>query len=125
MRDDDFFWVGVDEGRLLLQQCADCGALRQPLGPMCPRCQSLRWQARQACGQGRVHSWIVSKHPSQPDEQPRIVTLIDLEEGVRLVSNLQGIAASDVRENLPVELFFDIVDGVRLPQFRPAGEDLQ
>lgn len=121
MRDDDFFWAGVDEGRLLLQQCADCGALRQPPGPMCPRCQSLRWQSQQACGRGRVQTWLVSKHPSQPDHQPRLVVLIELEEGVRLVSNLQGVAPAEVRENMPVEVFFDDVDGLRLPQFRPAG----
>ena len=46
--------------------------------------------------------------------------LVDLEEGVRLVSNLLGVAPSDVRNGMPVELCFENYDGTALPQFRPA-----
>jgi hypothetical protein len=45
---------------------------------------------------------------------------VDLEEGVRLVSNLQGVAPSEVRNGMAIELCFDDFDGVALPQFRPA-----
>ncbi|HSB94911.1 MAG TPA: OB-fold domain-containing protein [Spongiibacteraceae bacterium] len=117
MRDQDFFWEGVKEGRLLIQQCSDCSALRQPPGPMCPHCQSLQWHAKQASGRGTVYSWIVSRHPTELDANPRIVALIDLEEGVRMVSNLRGVELSAVREALPVEVFFDTDYG--LPQFQP------
>jgi uncharacterized OB-fold protein len=48
------------------------------------------------------------------------VALIDLDEGLRLVANLQGIALADVRPGLPVEVFFAEIDGVMLPQFRPS-----
>jgi hypothetical protein len=60
-------------------------------------------------------------HPTQPDEVPRIVALVDLDEGVRLVTNLQGIDPADVRNDMPVELTFAELDGLMLPQFRPAG----
>lgn len=124
MRDDDFFWEGVNNGELLFQQCADCGALRQPIGPMCPQCQSLDWQPSAASGRGKVYAWIESKHPSELDVHPRIVALIELAEGVRFVSNLQEIALADVREGLPVEVFFQDVRGTVLPQFRPLrGEE--
>ena len=41
-------WQGGSAG------CTDygCGATRQPLGPMCPQCQSLEWEAREATGRG-------------------------------------------------------------------------
>jgi uncharacterized protein len=120
MRDQDFFWDGAKAGRLLIQKCLDCGALRQPPGPMCPRCQSLKWAPHEAHGRGTVFSWIISKHPTQPDDHPRMVAVIELEEGVRMVSNLQGIEKTDVRVGLPVEVFFAEVDGAVLPQFRPA-----
>jgi hypothetical protein len=45
--------------------------------------------------------------------------LVELEEGVRLVANLQGLQPAEVANELPVEVFFDQVDGVWLPQFRP------
>jgi uncharacterized OB-fold protein len=89
---------------------------------MCPACGSVEWDVEELSGRGRVHSWIVSHHPTQPDDAPRIVALILLEEGLRLVSNLDGVEAEDVVNDMDVEVAFVEVDGVRLPQFRPAGD---
>ncbi|HUP71991.1 MAG TPA: OB-fold domain-containing protein [Acidimicrobiales bacterium] len=118
--DDEFFWDGVNQGQLLLRCCAGCGRLQHPPSPMCPVCHSLKWTTREASGRGTVYSWIVSHHPTEADALPRIVVLVDLEEGVRLVSNLQGVAPSEVRNGMAIELCFDDFDGVALPQFRPA-----
>ena len=121
--DDDnrFFWRGVEEGRLLVQRCSACGELRHPPGPMCPSCLSLDWEAEEVSGRGAVYSWVVSHHPTEPDAEPRVVVLVDLEEGVRLVANLQGLAWAEVTNDLPVEVFFAPVAGVVLPQFRPRA----
>ena len=118
--DDEFFWDGVAQGHLFLRSCARCGRLQHPPSPMCPSCHSLKWTTRQASGRGTVYSWIVSHHPTEADALPRIVVLVDLEEGVRLVSNLLGVAPADVRNGMAVELCFENYDGVALPQFRPA-----
>jgi len=124
MRDDDFYWEGVAQGRLLFQQCAACDTVRHPAAPMCPQCQSLQWRALAACGQGSVCAWIESRHPTRDDAAPRIVALIDLPEGVRLVSNLRGVALGDIRDGLPVEVFFEEIDGRVLHQFRPAQTEM-
>jgi uncharacterized protein len=116
--DDAFFWDGVRRGALLLQACADCGAIRHPPAPMCARCRSLRWEAREASGRGTVYSWIVSRHPTAPDTQPRVVVLVQLDEGVRVVSNLVEADPGDVRNDMPVEVVFVDYDGTVLPQFR-------
>jgi uncharacterized OB-fold protein len=118
--DDEFFWEGVGRGELLLRACAGCGRLQHPPSPMCPACHSVEWTTRQASGRGSVYSWIVSHHPTEADALPRVVVLVDLEEGVRLVSNLQGVAPADVRNGMDVEVFFQDFDGVVLPQFRAA-----
>ena len=122
MRDQDFFWEGAKHGKLLVQQCDDCGSLRQPPGPMCPGCQSLAWHPHALCGRGSVFSFIVSKHPTLPDADPRLVVLVDLEEGVRMVSNLVGIEVGDVRLGMPVRAIFREVDGTMLPLFEVAAE---
>jgi uncharacterized OB-fold protein len=88
---------------------------------MCPACGSLAWEIQALSGRGSLHTWIVSVHPTEPDADPRIVALVDLDEGVRLVSNLVGVSADAVRNDMPLELVVDEVDGVLLPQFRPAG----
>lgn len=123
--DDLFFWEGVKEGKLLLRKCATCLRLQHPPSPMCPSCGSLRWTTEQATGRGTVLSWVLSHHPSQPDENTRIVVLVELDEGVRLVSNLQGIDPENVKNDMAVEVRYDqfeATDGtnVILPQFRPA-----
>ena len=119
--DDEFFWSGVNDERLLIQSCADCGVMRHPPSPMCASCHSVRATTTQSAGRGTVHSWVVSQHPSQPDEVPRIVALVELKDGIRIVSNLQDVAVADVRNDMAVEVFFCRVDGVMLPQFRPVG----
>lgn len=121
-RDDAYFWEGAQAGKLLLRICARCGQIAHPPVPMCSRCHSLHWSTRQASGRGEVYSWLESRHPSQPDAAPRIVALIDLEEGQRLVSNLIGIALEDVRPGLPVEVTFETVGEHVLPKFRPVQE---
>jgi uncharacterized OB-fold protein len=87
---------------------------------MCPDCGCTDWSPRPSSGRGTVLSWIVSRHPSAADDQPRVVALIELTEGARLVSNLREIDLTTVRNDMEVELFFADLDGVRLPQFRPA-----
>ena len=116
--DNRFFWNGVRDGQLRIQRCAHCGRVRHPPGPMCPECRSLEWEAVTSSGRGSIYSWVISHHPTEPDAEPRIVVLVELEEGVRLVANLQGLPWEEVRNDLPVEVFFADVDGVRLPQFR-------
>ncbi|MFY9615768.1 MAG: Zn-ribbon domain-containing OB-fold protein, partial [Candidatus Dormiibacterota bacterium] len=122
--DNRFFWEGVDQGQLLIQRCAACGALRHPPRPMCPKCRSLEWDTVAASGRGTVHSFVVPHHPPLPMvPQPYVVVLVDLEEGTRLVSNLVDVAPEDVRIGMPVEVAFTAVDEeLTLPLFRPAGD---
>jgi hypothetical protein len=119
--DDQFFWDGVVEGRLLLQACAACGRLRHPPVPRCGDCGSLERTTREASGRGTVHAWILSHHPTEPDAAPRIVVLVDLDEGVRLVSNLVDAGADEVANGMAVEVCYRTCDGVVLPQFRPVS----
>jgi uncharacterized OB-fold protein len=119
--DDDFFWKGVSEDKLLLASCAKCAYLQHPPSPMCPQCGSVEWNVVEASGRGTVLSWIVSRHPSKPDDRPRIVALIELAEGARVVSNVVDASTDEVENDMAVEVLFADVDGVRLPQFRPVG----
>lgn len=119
--DDRFFWEGVARGELLIQRCQGCGRLRHPPVPMCAHCLSTAWDTLASSGRGTVHSWVLSHHPTQPDASPRIVVLVELEEGVRLVSNLGGIDWPDVVNDMAVAVSFETFEGnVTLPQFRPA-----
>jgi uncharacterized OB-fold protein len=125
--DTQFFWDGVKDHRLLIQRCDGCRALRHPPRPMCPRCNSVAWDALESSGRGTVHSFVMPRHPPMPwfddrNDDDVIVVLVDLEEGTRLVSNLVGIAPDDVTIGMPVEVAYEHFDGdLVLPLFRPAG----
>ena len=120
-RDDEYFWEGARAGKLLLQRCGGCGGLRHPPVPMCPECGSLEWEPHEASGRGTVFSWIVSRHPNQPDDEPRIVAVVELQEGIGMVTNLQEIGPDAVENDLAVEVCFtEFEGGVVLPQFRPV-----
>jgi uncharacterized OB-fold protein len=122
MRDDDFFWDGARAGKLLVQKCGSCGLLRHPPLPMCSHCQSVEVEILECSGRGKVLAWVNSKHPNRPDEDSRIVVNLELEEGTKLISNIQGIELDDIHVGLPVEVFFQEFDGVVLPQFRPVAK---
>jgi uncharacterized protein len=120
--DSQFFWDGVKDGRLLIQCCTACGALRHPPRPMCPHCHSLTWDTLESSGKGTVYSFVMPRHPEFPFfDDDYIVALIELEEGTRLVSNVVDVAPEDTRIGMAVVVRFDEFDGgVVLPVFTPA-----
>jgi uncharacterized OB-fold protein len=115
-RDQDFFWDGIDRGQLLAQKCSDCSTLRHPPMPRCRSCGSDGWEAQALSGKGRILTFIESVHPSRRDEEPRCVCLIDLDEGVRMVSNI--VDPDNAVNGIAVELELTQVDGRILPLFR-------
>ncbi|MBI2887590.1 MAG: Zn-ribbon domain-containing OB-fold protein [Chloroflexi bacterium] len=119
------FWKGCQAGQLLLQRCAACGALRYPPRPMCPQCTSKETGWVPASGRGTVYSYTVTHqalHPSLADKVPHLVILVELEEGVRITSNIVDCPPDQVRIGMPVEVVFHQVNPeLTLPKFRPAG----
>ncbi|MCF3177063.1 OB-fold domain-containing protein [Streptomyces sioyaensis] len=125
-RDNAGFWEGVARHRLLIQRCTGCRTLRFPWLPGCSRCGSPEWDTVEASGAGTVFSYVVLHHPPFPAfDPPYAVGLIELAEGVRMVSNIVGIPYDQVRIGMPVRLAFERVDEeYELPVFRatPGGE---
>lgn len=120
------FWEGCRRHKLLVQRCAVCRTPRFPPRRHCAACGSDAGIWTEASGKGMVYSWIVVNHPVPREvfaaEVPYVVALVDLEEGVRLPTNIVGIAPERIRAAMPVEVVFAEVDGTVLPRFRPRGE---
>ncbi|MGW5736582.1 MULTISPECIES: bifunctional MaoC family dehydratase N-terminal/OB-fold nucleic acid binding domain-containing protein [Streptomyces] len=119
-RDNVGFWEGVARHQLLIQRCGGCRALRFPWLPGCNACGSLAWDTVEASGEGTVYSYVVMHHPPFPAfDPPYAVGLIELAEGVRMVSNVVGVPSDKVRIGQPVRLEFQQVDKeLELPVFR-------
>ncbi|MFD3774980.1 bifunctional MaoC family dehydratase N-terminal/OB-fold nucleic acid binding domain-containing protein [Streptomyces sp. NPDC058612] len=129
-RDNQGFWDGVREHRLLIQRCTACATPRFPWLPGCNSCASLDWDTVEASGAATVFSYVVMHHPSFPaftaHEQstaagggPYAVALVELAEGVRMITNITGVPYDEVRIGLPVHLeFLRVDDDLELPVFR-------
>lgn len=115
------YWDGARSGKLLLQRCLECGALRFYPRRACPSCWSERVEWTEASGRGRVHTFSVIHRPPAPafaTRVPYVVALVDLEEGPRMMANIVGDDALDVAIDEAVTVTFEPRGGVVLPQFR-------
>ncbi|MDG2306612.1 MAG: Zn-ribbon domain-containing OB-fold protein [Candidatus Binatia bacterium] len=123
-RDTAHFWEGLENGKLLIQKCQPCGELRHPPEPMCPHCQSLEWTTVESKGHGTIYSHVAMHHPPIPAfEYPNVIALIELDEGVRLVSNIIGVPKEKVQIGMQVQAEFVATDPeLTLHQFRPVEE---
>jgi uncharacterized OB-fold protein len=60
--------------------------------------------------------------PSVTDDAPNIVAIVELEEGVRLTSNIIGCSAGDVAIGIEVEAVFETVSAdYTLIHFQPIS----
>ncbi len=124
--DSEPFWSGCRAHRLRIQECTACGTRRFPPHRLCPACHSDQSRWIDASGRGRVYSWITVVHPVPKEvyagDVPYVVALIELEEGVRMVSNIVGCDPHAVTAAMPVEVTFEPgPSGFVLPKFKPLA----
>ena len=114
---DDVFAAALVEGRILLQQCRACDATRHPPGVVCATCGSAALGWIEPSGRGTVYSTTTVRDRDGAYN----VAIIELAEGARLMSRVEGLAAEAVAIGLPVAARI-----VAEPQphivFRPVGE---
>jgi len=117
------YWEGINRHELVFQRCKECGAWRHPPRPVCPKCRSFEKEWAPSTGKGTVYSWVTYQESPHPGfKAPYSVVLVEMEEGVRLVSNMVDIKPEDVSIGMPVEVVFeDIAEGLTLPKFRKVG----
>ncbi|MDN3653449.1 bifunctional MaoC family dehydratase N-terminal/OB-fold nucleic acid binding domain-containing protein [Thalassotalea ponticola] len=120
--DNAFFWDGVEQGELRIQQCNRCEKLQHPPGPICSHCQHLEMGYIKASGKGHIYSFVIMHYPEVPPfDYPNPIGLIELDEGVRIVAQLTGIKRDDIRIGKAVQVTFEKFDGdLTLPLFTAA-----
>jgi uncharacterized OB-fold protein len=131
------FWDATREGRLLVQWCPRCDRGVFYPRAFCPYCGGgggggevggpLEW--REANGRATVHAAVVEYRPeaagaSFADGAPYCIALVDLEEGVRMMTNIVGCRPEDVHSGMAVTVCWErLSDGRQLALFRPAEEE--
>ena len=112
------YWDALKDGRLTFQRCRKCNHAWLPPRAECPQCLAAEWDWTEASGKGRVISWVIYHHAYHEVFKQRLpynVTLVELDEGPRLITNIvnpEGIAAER-----PVTLKIEDEHGVALARF--------
>jgi uncharacterized OB-fold protein len=89
---------------------------------MCPHCHSLEYEVVDLAGIGEVYSYSILHYPQIPVfSYPVVAVIIELDEGVRIVSNLEAVVPEKVRIGMRVAVrFVPTRDDVAVPVFVPS-----
>lgn len=116
------YFSALADGRFILQRCAPCDRSVFYPRALCPYCgaDSLEW--REASGRGTVYATsVVRRRPEQGP--PYNVSLVDLAEGPRMMSRVEGVAPEAVRIGMAVSASVDRSGDTPTVVFRPAETD--
>lgn len=116
------FWDGLNRNELLIQQCEDCHQHIFYPRLLCPHCFSDQVAWKEASGRGQIYSYTVVHRAFGPfaDQVPFIVGIVELEEGVRMMTRITG-RREEVEIGKQVKVTFEKVDDeLTLPYFTLA-----
>ena len=90
---------------------------------MCAHCNSLEIDLVELAGTGTLYSYAILHHPQNPAfTYPVLAALIDLDEGVRVMTNLTDVDKDDIRIGMRVSVHYvPTANGPTVPVFRPIG----
>lgn len=117
------YWEGCKQGKLLLQKCRTCGIYQTFPRTLCCKCLSEALDWVQSSGRGTVYSFSTIYRPPSPefaDDIPYTIALVELEEGIRMMSNIVDCDPERIKIGMGVEVMFHrVTPEVALPKFRP------
>jgi len=102
------YWEAAARGELRLPECADCERLFFYPRGFCPSCLGSDLDWRPLSGTGTVHTYtVVERVPGWPEDAlPVVYAYVDLDEGVRLPTNLVDVDPDDVTVGTSVDVRF-------------------
>jgi uncharacterized OB-fold protein len=115
------YWEGLAQGELRIQRCDACS--RHVFYPraICPHCSSEQLSWVTTTGKGTIYSYTVAHQAFGPfaDEVPFVVAIVELAEGVRMMTRIVGTPPEQVRIGATVYVTFATISGeMTLPYFQ-------
>lgn len=119
-------WYGfAKQHDLRMQRCTNCGTWRHLPREMCAKCGSFDWEWAKVSGKGKIYTFTVTYAPFHPayfnDPFPYAVVIVELEEGVRMQTNVVDYDQTKLEIGMPVEVYYDDVnENVTLVKWKVA-----
>jgi len=118
------FYNWCRRGDLRFQRCSRCDMWRHVPREMCAGCGSNEWKWERSQGKGTVFTWTVAERPMHAafaDDVPYAPVVVELDEGVRIVTEIVDCPPSELEIGMRVEVAFaKVSDEVTLPKFKKA-----
>lgn len=115
------YWEGLTQGELRIQRCNACSRAVFYPRAICPHCFSDQLSWIVASGKGTIYSYTVAHQAfgAFAAEAPFIIAIVELEEGVRMMTRIIDVQREHVRVGAPVQVTFEPVgEQFTLPYFR-------
>ncbi len=120
------FYGWCKQHELRFQRCTNCATWRHVPREMCAACGSWNWEWTKSSGRGTIFTWTVAARPMHPAFQadvPYAAVVVEMDEGVRLLSRVVDCAPEALRIGMPVEVVFeDVTPEITLPKFRRVSD---
>jgi len=118
------FWEAAKQHKLVIQTCDDCGTKIFYPRKFCPDCWSSNLGWVEASGKAKVFSYTITMtgvEENFADDLPFVLAWVDLEEGVRMLTNIVGCEPGEVSIGMDVEVVFeDAAPEISIPKFQPV-----
>ena len=120
------FWDAAKRHELMIPRCGNCNRYFWYPREACPNCLQPGWEWTAVSGKARLHTFTIVRQPAHPAfnlDVPYVYAIVQLDEGVRMISNVVECAIPDeVSVDMPLEAVFDdVTDEWTLVKFRPAS----
>ena len=107
------YWEAARQGQLLIAECAACGRVHHYPRPFCPFCWSEDVHPVQASGTGTLYTYstvYVNDLVPFKERLPYVAAIVELAEGPRLMTTIEGASPDDLRVGMPVTAVFRPID---------------
>jgi uncharacterized OB-fold protein len=93
---------------------------------LCAECGSWDWEWARSSGRGEVFTFTVvgrALHPAFAESVPYAPTVVEMEEGVRLLSKVVDVSPHQLEIGMRVEVDFEAAsEEISLPVFRRVAD---
>jgi uncharacterized OB-fold protein len=119
------YWQSAADGRLVVQRCTSCAAFQFYPRALCTSCAGeTEWV--EASGRGTLHTYTIirqNRSPAFAALSPYAVGIVELDEGVRMMSNIVDCDVEELQVGMALEVVLvKAADDVGLPFWRPVTD---
>jgi len=117
------FWEACARHELYIQKCKNCGTVFYYPRGFCPEDLSADFEWVKCSGRGKVYTYTVTRQNQSSgfrDKVPYVMAYVELEEGIRMLTNIVDCDPDDVYVEMPVSAVFEKAnESYTLVKFRP------